>query len=72
MVLRVWSAPSEVVQGVLVNLAPSEVVQDVYDWLPMVGWEETVTQESSVAGEVVGAPRMAGNLVVVGDQSRYR
>ena len=40
-----WPAPSEVVQGVLVNLAPSEVVQDVHDWLPRVGSEELVTQE---------------------------
>ena len=56
----------------LVNLAPSEVVQDVYDWEAMVRWDEKVAPESSVVGEVVGAPQLVGNLVVVGYQSRYQ
>ena len=53
-------------------MAPSEVVQDVYDWEAMVRWDEKVAPESSVVGEVVGAPQLVGNLVVVGYQSRYQ
>ena len=73
--LRVWPAPSEVVQGVSVYSAPSEVVRELRDCCRQVGmggedvqeWWRMVPAEESMAREEVGAPRWAETQAVVGE-----